>query len=91
MAGFMAAVAAHQEWYKSHGFKDTIFVARTINFDPATKSYSYSDKEFLTYHLYPATSSGEPKHDEAWDAYVKMYKDNSVIKSTYFVCIPKAM
>jgi hypothetical protein len=91
MDKFMAAVAAHQAWYTSHGFPDDlIYVTHVIVRDPATKSYSYSDKQILTYHFMPKTNAAEPKHDDAWDAYVKLYQATSTIKEGYLTCVPTA-
>ena len=86
---FMAAVAAQQAWYKGHGFSDVIFAAREIVRDPQTQAESYSDKEVITYH-YAKVGGPPPVHDAAWDAFVKMYSDTSVIKETYFQCVPAA-
>ena len=89
MQGFMAAVAAHKAWYRNHGFKDNVIVAsRVILTDQKTGSMKYSDTEVVTYHLNPPGSAA-PKGDAAWDAYVKMYRDTSDIKTTYFTCMPK--
>jgi hypothetical protein len=29
-----------------------------------------------------------PRHDTAYEAFVKMYNDNSTIKSEYDICLP---
>lgn len=84
---FMAAVAAHQAWYKSHGFSDVIVAARILDRDPQTHVLAYSDKQVMTYH-YIKPKSPEPTHDAAWDAYVKMYQGTSTIKETTLVCVP---
>jgi hypothetical protein len=89
VAGFMKAVAAHKEWYATHGLKDEIFATRIIVRDEATHAAGYSHKQFLTFHIFPLnTPAEEPKHDEAWDAYVKMYRENSDIKTSYQICMP---
>jgi len=67
MQNFMAAVAAQQEWYKSHGFSDVIFAAPVIVRDPATHAESYSNSEMITYH-YIAPGKPAPMHDASWDA-----------------------
>jgi hypothetical protein len=88
-AGFMKAVAAHKEWYASHGLKDEIFSARIIVRDETTHAASYSEKQFLTFHIFPSnTPAQEPTHDAAWDAYVKIYRENSEIKTSYQICMP---
>jgi hypothetical protein len=89
MEGFMAAVAAHKAWYRNHGFKDNVIVAsRVILTDQKTGAMKYSDTEVVTYHIRPP-GSVSPKGDAAWDAYVKMYRDTSDIKTTYMTCMPK--
>ncbi len=84
---FMAAVAAQQEWYKSHGFPDVIFAGRVIVRDPTTHAESYSENEMVTYH-YIKPGKAAPTHDAAWDAFVKMFSDTSTIKETYAQCVP---
>jgi hypothetical protein len=86
MQGFMAAVAAHKAWYRSHGFKDNVIVvSKVILTDEKTGAMKYSDSEVVTYHIRPPKAT----KDAAWDAYVKMYRDTSDIKSEYFTCMPK--
>jgi hypothetical protein len=88
--GFLKAVDAHKKWYYSHGQTDhQIFAARILVRDEATKAQHYSDSEVMTYHIHPASAQPEPKHDSDYDAFVKMYRDNSEIKQQYNACIPK--
>jgi hypothetical protein len=90
--GFMKAVAAQQEWYRSHGFKDNRIVAvRVLEPDPFTGEVRYSEKTVLTYHYNPP-GMGNPagRGDDAWNAYVKLYRDNSDIQSEYVTCMPKS-
>jgi hypothetical protein len=91
MKGFMDAVAAHQAWYRNNGVKDDEIVAsRVIVKDEKTGEMKYSDKEVLTYHINPPDPEKTPnRNDAAWKAYVKMYRDNSDIKSEYVTCMPK--
>jgi hypothetical protein len=89
MDKFMAAVAAHQAWYKSHGFPDIIFASRILVADPKTGKNSLSDTQVMTYHLSKSKSAPTP-HDAAWDAYVKLYSETSTIKETTMSCIPTA-
>lgn len=89
MEGLLKAVAAHKDWYKSHGLADMIFAAPIVLRDPATRAQVYSTKELMTYHVYPATPGPEVKHDDAYEAFVKLYRENSEIKQTYNVCMPK--
>ncbi len=87
--GFMAAVAAHKAWYRSHGFKDNVIVAsRVLVRDEATKTFKYSDAQVVTHHL-RAPRVDDKAHDAAWDAYVKQYRDTSDIKDQYITCLPK--
>jgi hypothetical protein len=48
----------------------------------------YSDSEVISYHI-QSTHGEAPKHDAAWDAYVKQYNDSSQVKTTYITCSPK--
>jgi hypothetical protein len=91
MQGFLAAVAAHKAWYRSHGFSDNVIVtSRVIVRDEKTKAMQYSDTEMVSYHVNPPSREATmPKHDAAWDAYVKQYRDTSEIKSEYLTCMPK--
>jgi hypothetical protein len=86
--GFMAAVAAHRAWVFSHGLtKDEITTVPVIIRDEKTRARSYSDKQFWSIHIH-GSNAADPKHDEAYDAFVKMYRDNSDIKSAYDICLP---
>ena len=85
--GFMAAVAAHKVWYKGKGSADEIFVSRILVRDEKTHAQTYSDKQFMTFHIRAGSGPG-PAHDEGYDAFVKLYRENSDIKSEYNVCMP---
>ena len=86
--GFMEAVAAHRVWVVSHSLvKDQIVTVPVIVRDDKTHTRSYSDKEFWSIHIY-GSNDPEPKHDDAYDAFVKMYRANSDIKSAYDICLP---
>jgi hypothetical protein len=86
--GFMDAVAAHKAWLFSHGLsKDEVITTPVIVRDKKTNARSYSDKEFWSIHIH-GSNDPEPKHDEAYDAFVRMYRDNSDIKSAYDICLP---
>jgi hypothetical protein len=88
--GFMEAVAAHRGWLASHGLtKDEVITVPVIVRDEQTKVRSYSDKQFWSVHIH-GSNSPEPKHDEAYDAFVKMYRENSDIKSAYDICLPSS-
>src|SRR5579863_8045963 len=86
--GFLAAVAAHKAWTISHGLtNDEIFATRVILRDEKSREQTYSTKELMTFHIHGSRQPG-PKHDEAYDAFVKLYRDNSDIKSAYDICLP---
>jgi hypothetical protein len=54
MKAFMAAIAAHNAWYRSHGFKDNVIVASRVIFtNDKTGAMKYSDTEVITYHVRP--------------------------------------
>jgi hypothetical protein len=91
MDGFMAAVAAHQAWYRANGVTDNVIVAsRVIVKDKSTGAQKYSDTEVITYHIRPPAGDRTPhRGDAAWNAYVKQYQDNSDIKAEYITCMPK--
>jgi len=85
MQGFMAAVAAQKAWHRSHGIADNeIFAARVV--DDQNPS-AYSEKVVITYHINPP--EGAPTGDQAWNDFVKQYRDNSEIKTTYTTWMPK--
>lgn len=86
--GFMDAVAAHRAWVSTHGLtKDEIITVPLIVRDEKTHAQSYSDKQFWSIHIHGSDGPG-PKHDEAYDGFVKMYRDNSDIKAAYDICMP---
>ena len=86
--GFMDAVAAHKAWLFSHGLtKDEVVTVPVIVRDEKTKEPTYSDKQFWSIHIH-GSAGPEPAHDAAYDAFVKMYRDNSDIKSAYDICLP---
>jgi hypothetical protein len=91
MPGFMAAVAAHKAWYRNHGYKDNVIVAsRVILVDQKTGTTKYSDSEVISYHVRaPGPEKTQSQRDDAWDAYVKQYRDTSEIKTEYLTCMPK--
>ena len=88
--GFMDAVAAHKAWVSSHGLtKDQIITVPVIVRDEKTHERSYSAQQFWSIHIHGSNAPG-PKHDDAYDAFVKMYRDNSDIKSAYDICLPSS-
>jgi hypothetical protein len=88
--GFMEAVAAHRAWLFSHGLtKDEVTTVPVIDRDEKTKARGYSTRQFWSIHIH-GSNDPEPKHDEAYDSFVKMYRDNSDIKSAYDICLPNS-
>lgn len=88
MQDFMAAVQAHQAWYKNLGYPDVIYAAKVVVQDPATHQNTLSETTVLTFHI-AAAGTTAPKHDAGYDAYAKMYSDSSEVKETYITCSPK--
>jgi hypothetical protein len=60
-----------------------------IDRDEKTRARSYSNKQFWSMHIH-GSNDPQPKPDEAYDAFVKMYRDNSDIKSAYDICLPNS-
>jgi hypothetical protein len=91
MKSFMAAVDAHQAWYRKNGISDDhIFASRVYEKDAKSGAEKLSEKEVLTFHVNPPDSKHTPnRNDDAWKAYVKMYRDSSDLKSEYLTCMPK--
>jgi len=82
---FLAAVAAQKSWYAAHVPADKIFVSRIRD----RGASDYSTTEAITYHFYGG--GPEPKHDADFGAFVQLFSDSSIIKATYFTCIPAGM
>jgi hypothetical protein len=87
MDKFLAAVAAQKAWYAANRPGDKIFVSRVME----RGATDYSTTAAITYHFYAAPNSGEPKHDAAFDAFVKLFSESSTIKTGYLACIPADM
>jgi len=91
---FMKAQEAHLAWYRANGYKtNEIYSARVMVSDDKGKTMRYSDSEVMTFHVRPPAANGDTaissKGKAGWDAYVKMYRDSSDIKTEYFICMPK--
>ena len=82
---YMAALKAHQAWYKAHKYDDVIFATRVIDL----ASGKYSDTSLLTRHYF-TPKSPYPTKDAAWDAFVKQYTDVSDLKESFYTCVPAA-
>ena len=90
--GFLKAVEAHKAWYRANGVTDNdIVAARVLVRDEKTGApVKYSDIEVMSIHLRPlAASRTLNKNDAAWEAFVKLYRDNSDLKSEYWTCMPR--
>ena len=48
----------------------------------------YSDTKMLTYHINPPDPKRIPHRGDAWNAYVKLYRETSDLKSEYLTCMP---
>ena len=85
---FMAAVAAHQAWYRKNGVTtNKIYAARILEQDPTTKQWRLSDTEVMTFHVNsPRPDIKLPRDDDAWKAYVQKYRDSSDLKTEYLTC-----
>ena len=90
MKAYLAAVDAHREWYRSHGYTgNELYVTKVAVTDPKTHVMTYSENQVLAFHVRPPLMPGTTGHDASWDAFHQQYRDNSVIKTSYIVCIPK--
>jgi hypothetical protein len=86
MDTFLAALKAHQAWYRDNGATDTIYAMKIINRNPDGK-YAFSDTEVMTVHEVPAGQTGQlPVNNASWKAYVAMYQDSSTIKTQWRTC-----
>ncbi|OAN65651.1 hypothetical protein [Sphingomonas sp. TDK1] len=85
MADFRAAVAAHVDWYKTHGFKIDQRVAPVLVAGPDGKP-TESREEVMTF----ATGDYVPrdKQDAGWAAYVAKYRAISDMVVEKGVCMP---
>ena len=65
--------------------------ARIIERDPRSGELKYSEKQVMTYHFNPP-GMGDPagRGDATWNAYVKLYRDNSDMLSETVTCMPRA-
>ncbi|WP_084583083.1 hypothetical protein [Sphingomonas azotifigens] len=85
MADFRAAVAAHIDWYKTHGFKIDQRVAPVLVVTPGSAPTESKD-EVMTF----ATGDNVPrdKQDAGWAAYVAKYRAVSDLVIEKGVCMP---
>ncbi|UYY77005.1 hypothetical protein [Sphingomonas sp. R1] len=85
MADFRAAVAAHVDWYKTHGFKIDQRVAPVLVVTPGSDPTESKD-EVMTF----ATGDNVPrdKQDAGWAAYVAKYRAVSDLVLEKGVCMP---
>ena len=90
MQGYLKALDAHRAWYRAHGFTgNDIFAARVMIPEPGTKTLKYSETQVLAFHIRPPFMPGSTGHDPAWDAFHQLYRENSIIKTSYNICMPK--
>ena len=89
LEGYLKAAAAHLAWYRANKITtNEIVTARVIETDKTTGASKYSETEILQYHVRPPQRPANAG-DEAWQAYVKQYQDNSEIVGEYVTCMPK--
>jgi hypothetical protein len=91
LAGFNRAVSDHANWYRQHGFStNALVVADVLVTDPGTGHWVASKEKVMTIHYNPPSDeSVKPKHDAAWDAFVKEYSAASTMNNEYAACLPK--
>jgi len=90
--GFMSAVAAHKAWYRANGIKDNDVVAARVFVKEPTGAMKYSETTVLTYHFRPPAPERTPNRGDAtWNAFVRLYLENSDIKAEYTTCMPKSI
>lgn len=90
MEGYLKALDAHRAWYRAHGFTNNeIFATRVMVTEPGTNKLKYSDTQVLAFHIRPPYMPGSTGHDAAWDAFHQLYRENSIIKTSYNICMPK--
>jgi hypothetical protein len=91
--GFLKAVEAHKAWYRANGITDNdIVAARVVAKDEKTglPTGKYSETEVMSFHLRPPAASRTPnKNDAAWQAFLKLYRENSDLKLEYWACVPR--
>ncbi|HEY0263566.1 MAG TPA: hypothetical protein VGC07_03500 [Granulicella sp.] len=87
MDTFVKAVAAQAAWYKAAGLADEIALFRVV--DHAMQKYS--ETEAMTSHVFPAGPLPESHRDAAFDAFVKLFRDSSTIKTESFTCMNEAV
>ncbi len=93
LEGLQASITAQVAWYRANGITDNqIVISRVILRDKTTGAHSYSDSEVIIYHLRPPSADRTPNHGDAgWNAFIKLYNDNAVLKNEYVTCLPKLM
>jgi hypothetical protein len=84
LAGFRDAVAAHERWYKAHGYRIEQRIAPVVG--SSRGKASQSGQEVMTF----ATSDDVPRErrDAGWNAFVAKYRANSEIETETVVCVP---
>jgi hypothetical protein len=91
VGGFMKAVEAHRAWYRAQGVDDNeIVIAPMIRRDDATGEMTYVEEQFLSFHVRPPFERALPgRGDPGYDAFVKLYRENSEIAHEYLACVPR--
>ena len=91
MKNFLAAIDAQKNWYRANGVKENeIFAARIISGSRSAGDLKISETEVMSYHVRPPSMNRIPNRgDDAWKAFVKLFQENSEIKSEHMTCTPK--
>lgn len=90
---FLKAVDAQRDWYHSHGLTDEqVYSLRITIQNEDTHAITFSDTEAMSVHMYGLKSQAlRVPHDDAYKAFVTMFRDSSTIKTEYQVCAAKPM
>jgi hypothetical protein len=94
LAGIERASADHQAWYRANGSEDNRqIVATVLTRDAATDTVSVDESRAVTLHINPpnpAQFEGQ-RGDDAWEAFVAKYRENSKVAETFWLCLPEGV
>lgn len=82
MDTFLQAATAQQAWYTKNGSADTIHVLRVMN----GQTHEWSTTEAMSDHV---ETGAQPKQDEGYAAFVKLFQQSSTIKTQWLTCEKK--
>ncbi len=92
--GLREASSKHDAWYKSHGVTENKqVVIPLLQYDRGTDSYTKDSSRVSTLHLNSVvqTKSQEHKGDAAWNEFIALYNENTEIKESMIICLPKSL